>query len=1080
MRIAIDMQGAQCGNRQHGIGRHTLSLALAIARNRGAHEVFLALNGLFPDSVETIRALFDGLLPQENIRVWQAPGPVCGLSSENDWRRRTAELVREAFLASLKPDMVIVTSLFEGLVKDAVTSVGTLDCAMPTAAILYGPIPRIHRSPCPENPAVEAWYENKLQHLRRTDLLLAVSESSRQQCLRYLGVADQACVNISTASIAKKSAQHNTQLLWDAGAQRVIAAIEAWHLKKGGLALTDALPACRPRLAYVSPLPPERSGISDYSAELLPELSRYYNIDVIVAQDSVSDPWIKANCTLRCAAWLRDHPDQYDRVLYHFGNSPFHQHMFGLLEDVPGVVVLHDFFLAHIVAHMDKTGYRPGALVDALYRSHGYGAVQQHFHATDAAEAIWRYPCNFDVLQGAQGVIVHSASSLQLARQWYGNGAVEDWAVIPLPRAPASDIDRAGARRRLDLDDDAFVVCSFGLLGPVKLNHRLLDAWLASDLTKDAKCVLVFVGENHGGDYGEELAARMRQSGLGERIRITGWADAATFRDYLAAADAGVQLRELSRGETSAAVLDCMNYGLPVIVNANGSMEDLPDAAVWKLPDEFADAELVMALETLWRDASRRRQLGTKAREIFVAHHAPQACAAQYAQAIETMYRTAGTNVPALSRALAGVEPPPTDAQAWVSLAEARALSIPPRFAPRQLLVDVSNISRNDLKTGIERVVRAQLLELIKNPPENFRVEPVYLTDQGGQWHYRYARSYTCKMLGIEPATLSDAQVDINQGDVFYAPDFFPDGVIVAASSGIYSKWKTAGVSINFLVHDLLPISRPEFFPEGAHIKHAAWLDTIARISSRLICISNAVADELRLWLESNPPARKTRLMIDVVHHGADITASAPSSGLPHDAGKVLKMIGAAPAFIMVGTIEPRKGHLQAIAAFECLWNEGHQVNLVIVGKEGWASLPDDQRRSIPQIVARLREHKESGKRLFWLEGVSDEYLELLYANSTCLIAASEGEGFCLPLIEAAQHKLPLIARDIPVFREVAREYAHYFNGLEPQHLADAIKQWLDLHTAGKAPQSEDNPWLTWEQNARNLVRAITPPSARP
>ena len=104
-------------------------------------------------------------------------------------------------------------------------------------------------------------------------------------------------------------------------------------------------------------MPPERSGISDYSAELLPELSRHYDIDVIVAQDSVSDPWINANSSLRTVAWFRAHADRYDRVLYHFGNSHFHQHMFSLLEEVPGVVVLHDFFLVQVIANMDLTGY---------------------------------------------------------------------------------------------------------------------------------------------------------------------------------------------------------------------------------------------------------------------------------------------------------------------------------------------------------------------------------------------------------------------------------------------------------------------------------------------------------------------------------------------------------------------------------------------------------------------------------------------------------------------------------------------------------------------------------------------------
>ena len=123
--------------------------------------------------------------------------------------------------------------------------------------------------------------------------------------------------------------------------------------------------------------------------------------------------------------------------------------------------------------------------------------------------------------------------------------------------------------------------------------------------------------------------------------------------------------------------------------------------------------------------------------------------------------------------------------------------------------------------------------------------------------------------------------------------------------------------------------------------------------------------------------------------------------------------------------------------------------------------------------MTRLRKHKESGKRLFWLEGISDEYLDKIYAASTCLIAASEGEGFGLPLIEAAQHKLPIIARDIPVFREVAGDHAYYFNGLDPLVLADALKHWLTLRAENKAPQSDDMPWLTWNQSARQLLDTL-------
>jgi glycosyltransferase involved in cell wall biosynthesis len=104
----------------------------------------------------------------------------------------------------------------------------------------------------------------------------------------------------------------------------------------------------------------------------------------------------------------------------------------------------------------------------------------------------------------------------------------------------------------------------------------------------------------------------------------------------------------------------------------------------------------------------------------------------------------------------------------------------------------------------------------------------------------------------------------------------------------------------------------------------------------------------------------------------------------------------------------------------------------VIVGKETWKHLPDSERRTLPETVRKLKEHPELNKRLFWLEDASDEYLQEIYKVSTCLLAASEAEGFGLPLIEAARYKLPIIARDTPIFREVAGEWAFYFSGLKP------------------------------------------------
>jgi glycosyltransferase involved in cell wall biosynthesis len=175
----------------------------------------------------------------------------------------------------------------------------------------------------------------------------------------------------------------------------------------------------------------------------------------------------------------------------------------------------------------------------------------------------------------------------------------------------------------------------------------------------------------------------------------------------------------------------------------------------------------------------------------------------------------------------------------------------------------------------------------------------------------------------------------------------------------------------------------------------------------------------------------------------------------------------------MVGTIEPRKGYSQTISAFEQLWKDGHDINLVIVGREGWIGLPDSMRTAVLRVVTQLRNSPELGQRLLWLEGISDEYLNKIYARSTCLIAASEGEGFGLPLIEAAQHKIPMMVRDIPIFREVAGAYAYYFNSFEPQQMSRAIDRWLELNKIGQTPASSDMPWITWKQSVKILVEKI-------
>jgi len=856
--------------------------------------------------------------------------------------------------------------------------------------------------------------------------------------------------------------------------------------------MPSSTPAARPRLAYVSPLPPERSGIADYSAALAPELARYYDVELVVDQAAAQDGDDSHPRDARLDAlprrpvdWLRQHAHDYDRVLYHFGNAPMHRHMFDLIREVPGVVVLHDFYFGNVIDHLDHQGYLAQGFVRALYESHGYTGLLG-LRREGRTPAVWAWPVNRGILDHAAGVIVHGEYPKTLARQWYGADAAEGWRTIPLLRArPASrdadagagsdaDADvRSEARARLGLDPGDFVVCSFGMLGPTKLNKELAAAFLASPLAHAPRCSLVFVGENDPGQYGAELAAAILAAG---RIRITGFAAAATYADWLAACDAAVQLRRASRGETSAAVLDCLLYGVPTIVNAHGAAAALADDLVLKLPDLVDSAALTAAVaEALGRlhaDAALRARLSRRAAAHMGAEHAPQHAGRQCAEAIEHFARH---GEPAAYRALvesvAALCPSLCPDEALPALAAAVAFNRP-RAGPRQLLVDVSALLLDDLKTGIQRVVRSILLALVAEPPPGYRVEPVFTP--GGNRGYRYARQFGLTLAGAAGPgatgglALEDAPLDLHPGDIFFGLDLYLSGT--AQNEQALRVMRARGVALYFCMYDVLPMLRPDAFPFGTEQHFGAFLRTVHRVADGVLCISRAVADELAGWIEAEglAPQRAGRpLQLGWFHLGADIDASAPARGPAPDspaAAAALAALAARPTFLMVGTVEPRKGHAQALAAFELLWAQGVDVNLVIVGKEGWMVEP---------LMQRLHAHAERDLRLFWLGAVADDVLLALYAGASALLAASEGEGFGLPLIEAARHGIPIVARGLPVFHEVAGDHAHYFEGRDASDLARALADWLALWRAGRAPSSVGMPCLGWDASARQAMDAI-------
>ncbi len=811
MRLLIDLQACQTpGSRHRGIGRYSLALVQAMLEVGKQHEFHLLLNDQFAEAAAELQQSLCHYKNLKQVHVWQSVAGVAEIEAKNFWRTQAAEALREQAIAKIAPDFIHIASLFEGMVDDAVTSVAANLRHIPTAVTLYDLIPLINAEPYLENQLVRRWYYRKCQGLKNSDLLLAISESSRQEGLNWLSLPAERVVTISSAvdqrfmpqsyeraqidalldkyqlqpeylmytggidlrknieglirayarltpelrqrhqlaivcsareedkqrllqlaaaegiaadrvrltgyvpdedlpplyqhcalfvfpswhegfglpaleamscgapviasntsslpevldfpealfdpydanAIASKisaalsdtdlrarllaNSQRQAQAFsWQACAHRALAAMEAYLQK----ARSDwPLAAGKPRLAYVSPIPDEKSGIADYSAELLPELARYYQIDIIVQQASLAQDWLQANFAIRDVNYLLAHQHEYARVLYHFGNSSCHTHMFRLLKEVPGAVVLHDFYLSGILSHLELTAQEPGIWLKALYASHGLHALLQRRDVEDLNEIIWRYPCNHEVVNRAKGVIVHSHYSGQLARQWYTGLSEQHWCYIPHLRILPQNLQKQKARAALGIAEDEVLVCSFGILGQTKLNHRLLKAWKDSGLAARAKFRLVFVGKNDEGPYGLEIQKLMSEAQACEEIRITGFASQTVFRDYLQAADLAVQLRGNSRGETSGTVLDCLAYGVPVIVNNNGSLGEFPDDVVIKLDNDFKDEALNQALVDLSGSAERRWQLGQDGRRYVQNQHAPAQIGLRYAQAIEAFY----------------------------------------------------------------------------------------------------------------------------------------------------------------------------------------------------------------------------------------------------------------------------------------------------------------------------------------------------------------------------------------------------------------------------------------------------------
>lgn len=856
MRIAIDLQGAQTGSRLRGIGRYSLALAKEMARQASDHDLWICLNGAFEEQVQELREEFNSLIPPSRICVYEVPHAIAERLPGNGSRARIAELIRESFLADIDPDVVHISSLFEGWIDQAVTSIGSLS-AQATAVTLYDLIPFLNpQSYLASNEQLQ-WYNRKLASLKKSNLMLAISDYSRREVIETLGIAGDTVVNISSA-------------------------------------VADIFRAYRPSDGV-------RMAVN----------SRY----------SISSPYL-------LYSGVFESRKNIDRLLEAFALLPgsLKQHYQLVLVGAAG-----DYERTNIVQLAEKLGI--------------YNRVVLTGYVSDEELVTLYNGCTLFVFPSVhEGFGLPALEAMTCGAPTIGSNRTSIPEVIGRNDAlfdPTDPSDMANKIAQVLTDDD-------------------FRRQLREHVTKQAAAFSWSASAKRALESFERFADR-RKAGMHRE------GPALRYRRLVA----------------KIAQVACDNV-------------------------EISDADLAICANAI---ATNRSEVD---RIIPSKVHGP------IVQQIQM---------------------------------PARDLDRPAMF------IDISELVQRDAKSGIQRAVRALLGELLRHPPRGFRVEPVYATvSESG---YRYARRFTSEFLGGPSNAQDDEFVETKAGDIFLGLDLQAD--IVSAQCHYLQYIRSCGVRVHFVVYDLLPIRYPQLFPHGASKAHERWLRAIAKFDG-VVCISRAVAHEVEVWLKANCPSDARHLDIKWFHMGADLENSNPSAGLPPDAWEVVDKLRSHPSFVMVGTLEPRKGHEQVLAAFETLWDNGVDANLVIVGKVGWM---------VDGLVKKIERHPERGGRLLWLGAISDEYLSEIYLNGTALIAASHGEGFGLPLIEASQYNLPIIARDIAVFREVAGESAYYFSARDGSGLAQEIVAWIELWKMRRAPISTNLQWLTWRHSTDQLVTCL-------
>ncbi len=365
------------------------------------------------------------------------------------------------------------------------------------------------------------------------------------------------------------------------------------------------------RIAFFSPLPPAKSGIADYSSALLHSLKSYAEVDAFEKRPPGFNP------------------SRYDICLYQIGNNAYHSDVYELALEVPGIVVVHEANLHHLMA--ERT-IRRGDWDAYLREVEHDGGPEALEYAVRYVRTLERGPDYLGVpmlrrlLERSRAAIVHSdyvGDALKAAgyegptmRIWHGA-----WNLEP---------ERLPARERLGVDELAPLIGVFGFMKPYKRIAESLRAFQRI-VRLEPRAKLILAGEQHPE---LPLGSMIRALGLESSVRTTGYLAEDEMNSLIGACDIVLNLRYPTVGESSGTLLRALSMGAAVIVSDVGSFSEYPDDVVLKVPvDETEEQVLFEYLNLLVSRPHLAREMGARAREWVRRECSWDVVAQQYVQA---------------------------------------------------------------------------------------------------------------------------------------------------------------------------------------------------------------------------------------------------------------------------------------------------------------------------------------------------------------------------------------------------------------------------------------------------------------